>query len=308
MREDDYRIEGLLGIGVFLLALHQLSWPYAKQAILGILGIAFLLQVGFGINQYYFYFVDNVLNYAEYNNNMLVGGFQQVNALSSFMALGCIVTLYAVVKLPTWHVVGLLVVLIICATSLHLSVLSAVTGQFNLIFSVCLASVIFAWQNKHWHLLLIPIVLIGLFLQPRTSHELLERTHYHAHLSETPNFNTEVEDFFDTEKNKIDSLGERPSVYYTALQAYLEKPLLGHGFGSYFYAHVQQQALIRVNPPNNFIYYSYNNFVHPHNELLYWMVELGSLPLLGALVLFGYLCIYLKRHPRRSVWFKWLCR
>ena len=303
MREDDYRIEGLLGIGVFLLALHQLSWPYAKQAVLGILGIAFLLQVGFGINQYYFFFVDEVLSSPGHNNNMLVGSFQQVNVLSSFMALGSIITLYAVAKLPFGRVVGLLIGLLICATCMHLSALSADTGRFNLVFSVCLAAMIFAWQYKRWHLLIIPVVLIGLFLQPRASHEWLERTHYHAHLSETPTINTQVNDFLNTNINKLDTLGTRPSIYYTALHAYLEKPFMGHGFGSYFYAHVQQQPKIRANPPEAFAYKATNNMGHPHNELLYWMVELGSLPLLGALVLFGYLCVYLKRHPRRSVWF-----
>ena len=72
-------------------------------------------------------------------------------------------------------------------------------------------------------------------------------------------------------------------LYSSAVQMFLESPLYGYGLGNY---NVQLMNFIAVNGVNeSVIDFDFSVFHHPHNELLYWVVQSGGIVLLVALLL-----------------------
>ncbi len=74
----------------------------------------------------------------------------------------------------------------------------------------------------------------------------------------------------------------RLHVYRISLDLYSEKPFVGHGIGSFqssFHEHAAEYMQIRGGSP----LIGDARFTHPHNELLLWAIEGGSLALLGIL-------------------------
>lgn len=68
----------------------------------------------------------------------------------------------------------------------------------------------------------------------------------------------------------------RPYIYELSWQVFQEKPLLGHGLGSF--EKVFQEA--KTTYPNS-DKLNKQRFSHPHNELLFWMIESGLSSLIG---------------------------
>ena len=71
----------------------------------------------------------------------------------------------------------------------------------------------------------------------------------------------------------------------------LEKPFAGFGYGNFeknyreFYIQGLDNGSI-VKPPQNVL-------IHPHNEILLWVVEGGVIPLIGIILfIFSYLLLF----------------
>lgn len=88
--------------------------------------------------------------------------------------------------------------------------------------------------------------------------------------------------------SKLERLAEtgteaRLHVYRISWNLYTEKPLFGHGIGSFqsaFHEHAADYMHARGDKP----IIGDARFTHPHNEFLFWAIEGGSLALLGILV------------------------
>jgi len=83
-------------------------------------------------------------------------------------------------------------------------------------------------------------------------------------------------------EDKFNLSGPRSYFYEQVLDLALEKPILGHGFGSFEneYVHFSAEGFkngVYDNP-------AYENLSHPHNEILYWWIEGGVLALAGILL------------------------
>ncbi|GAA0692996.1 oligosaccharyltransferase [Marinobacterium maritimum] len=72
----------------------------------------------------------------------------------------------------------------------------------------------------------------------------------------------------------------RPHVYRIAWELYAEKPIAGHGIGS-FQGVFHERAAEYINARGSKPLIGHARYTHPHNELLFWAVEGGSLALLG---------------------------
>ena len=81
---------------------------------------------------------------------------------------------------------------------------------------------------------------------------------------------------------KLTLSGPRNYFYEQVVDLALEKPILGHGFGSFEKEYAHFSALGYAN--GDYEYPAYENLSHPHNELVYWWIEGGILGLAGLLL------------------------
>lgn len=71
----------------------------------------------------------------------------------------------------------------------------------------------------------------------------------------------------------------RPHIYRIAWRNFLEAPLKGHGIGSFQREFQDERPAYYAETPNYKL--DDKRFSHPHNELLFWMIEGGVLALLS---------------------------
>jgi O-antigen polymerase len=98
--------------------------------------------------------------------------------------------------------------------------------------------------------------------------------------------------------SKVERLAEagadvRPHIYRISWQLFIEKPLTGHGIGSFQRVFHQHAAEYMQQRPGTYI--GSDPYTHPHNELLYWAVEGGVLALAGILLAVGAVVMRLVR-------------
>lgn len=84
------------------------------------------------------------------------------------------------------------------------------------------------------------------------------------------------------EANVYTDAGLRVEIYADSLATIAQKPLLGHGYGTFSRAFRNYQAAAYANDNNHQQIY---NLSHPHNELLLWGVEGGLVSLLPLVIL-----------------------
>jgi O-antigen polymerase len=87
----------------------------------------------------------------------------------------------------------------------------------------------------------------------------------------------------------------RAEMYVTSTKMYLDKPIIGYGYGSFARSYIEYErdnGLREVNTSNK-----HGDLYHPHNETLYWLTEGGLMALIG-LGIFGFsYCRLLYRKP-----------
>ncbi len=71
----------------------------------------------------------------------------------------------------------------------------------------------------------------------------------------------------------------RPHIYRVAWQRFLDAPLIGHGIGSFQREFQDERIEYYATEPNYVL--DDKRFSHPHNELLFWMIEGGTLAILA---------------------------
>ncbi|WP_188747002.1 PglL family O-oligosaccharyltransferase [Marinobacterium zhoushanense] len=71
----------------------------------------------------------------------------------------------------------------------------------------------------------------------------------------------------------------RPHIYRLAWHTFLQSPLIGHGIGSFQHVFQENRPAYYQQVPNYKL--DDKRFSHPHNELLFWMIEGGILALLS---------------------------
>ena len=84
----------------------------------------------------------------------------------------------------------------------------------------------------------------------------------------------------------------RLNLYTLSLELWNKKPFTGHGYGTFLSVFRNHYAVQKEKKPN-IIDLGSKNVLHPHNEILFWLVEGGIIPLIGLLIIAGSFIILL---------------
>lgn len=198
-----------------------------------------------------------------------VGVFMQPNILASVMVTGVVLAVYQITTAGFSKRPAALKALTL-TTLFGCSLIVMTTGsRIGLItLAVC-----------------VPLILTARFA-------LLRRTPIHAVLAALAltmgsGIGIATSDGFWKATSKLEQLADegrdaRPHLYRIAWDLYTEAPIAGHGIGSFqrvFHERAAQYLEAQGGEP----LIGHSRFTHPHNELLFWAIEGGTLALLGIL-------------------------
>lgn len=111
---------------------------------------------------------------------------------------------------------------------------------------------------------------------------------------------TSTELFRSSEKLLESSGGGRTAIWSITVNLFLDNPIWGVGYGNYWTNYIHQNAF---HYANNLLYF-FSPVSHPHNEILYWAVEGGIIPLLGITIgICTFLFYAIKKHRSNLIYF-----
>ncbi|AEY00568.1 lipid A core - O-antigen ligase [Oceanimonas sp. GK1] len=267
------RLAGLAGGLLFWFALLQCRFDeHGRWRLLYVLLAAVSLEMLLGLVQYYLLGPDNGMGYNT-KTNRPYGIFQQPNVMASFMATGLMLAwfLWQEDRRPLPALRRLWLGAVLVTTPLLLVVLQSRVGQLGALVGVLLLLPL-SWQRSRRHtLMLLGLVTLGIALA-LISMALVDGVQRGADIYSDP--------------------GVRKYYWQQSLALIAQHPWVGVGYGDFerqfmeFYA-AQREHLAGLPPMEP-------NLDHPHNELLFWGVEGGLLPVLAiigvALMLVRVLC------------------
>ncbi|NVD07599.1 ligase [Vibrio sp. JPW-9-11-11] len=261
------RLIGLWAGYLLFVVLQQVRFSNKqKQRLLWFVTIAVFIQSLFGWVQFLWLEPDNIFGYNT-EINRPYGIFQQPNVMASFLATGLGLSGYLLARQPTKYQrkiseVALLYLMPLMTIPL-LVVLASRTGWIGALLTVLLMLHYlyrFATKKRFWgwvvSIVLGTVMGLALSALPSQSTSLVAQK---AHL-ESP----------------------RQYTFPQAIDMLIEKPFTGYGYGrfepEYIVYTARQHQLNSDYPPG------LAAMDHPHNELLYWGVEGGLLPLLAIVL------------------------
>lgn len=253
------RLGGLVGGGLFLFSLYQFRLAQkARQQLLTLMLVAVAIEMTLGLVQYYLLTPGNWLGY-DTKANRPYGIFQQPNVMASFMATGLALAAWLntlnqhrwLKVLQGYVIVGSVVLLI---------VLQSRVGQLG---GILVLLMMLPWlQRNHALKVTLSCTLLGVLIG--------------------------LASLYGVEGVKrglsvYQSGGYRTIYWSYAWHLLAQHPFTGWGYGSFesvFLHNYMADKLLSPAMPQ--IEY---NLDHPHNELLYWAVEGGILPVIGLLMM-----------------------
>ena len=259
------RLSGLWFGFLLFVILQQFRFSNRqKQRLLWFIVIAVAIEALLGWGQYLLLEPGNFMGYNTIQNRPY-GIFQQPNVMASFLATGLAISGYLLARQPTKYQrklsdVSLLYIMPALTIPL-LIVLASRTGWLAAAISVLLVIPYiyrFATQKRviGWCFSVLVGVMIGLIaplMQTSGNSDLL------------------------ADKANLES--PRSYTYPQALDMFIEKPFTGYGYGDFESDYILYTA--RQHQLNPDYHVGLPALDHPHNELLYWAVEGGLLPILG---------------------------
>lgn len=277
--ESYTRLFGLIGGLLLFISLQQLQLTSKQRLLLlNLVLAAVFIEACFSLIQYYVLPVNNWVGYQKLANRPY-GIFQQPNVAASFLTTGIALALYLLTQITEsdkkqrWFYYATTFL-----ATIPVILLQSRTGYLSLAFAplLLLPWVYYQLKDKQqsrtvliWITAYIVAVAIGLYTL-----ESVEKVARSAATLTDP--------------------GARVPIYLHSLNMFLEKPLLGWGYGSFevnylrTYSVALQQGLALPGSPEN--------LDHPHNELLYWGIEGGLIALAGiGLLVFGFVRILMKQ-------------
>jgi len=269
------RILALAGGFLFLFSLYQfkLSKLDALHLLVLIL-LAIAIEACFGLVQFF------LLEEGDWGGYRLGvsrphGVFLQPNVMASFMATGYAISLFISVKMKIFKntlLLNSLVVFSLFVTSFLLVLLQSRTG-FVAAFAVILFITPYLYQkNKKQLWINFSIITIAVL---------------------SAIISLENSSSFVRDSQEYESIGGREAEFIVSFDMIKEKPLIGYGYGGFERGFIDHFHKYAVNHPDigNVI----TRLSHPHNEVLFWVVEGGIIALL-AFIFFtvGYILTWRK--------------
>ena len=273
------RLFGLVGGLLFFIALQQLQLNQQQRLILLylILGAVFV-EALFSFVQYYLLPADNTVYYQMIANRPS-GIFQQPNVSASFLATGIVLALYLLTQTKLDEKRKRL----FCYATTFMAVIPVVLLQS---------------RTGYLSLFIAPLMLLPwAWLKLRETAQLKSLFIWlmcYVIAFSVGSYSLETAETVVRSANAMVDPGARVPIYLHSLYMWLEKPILGWGYGSFevAYLHSYSEALSQgLAIPG-----SPENLTHPHNELLYWGIEGGLVALGGiTLIVIGFLGIIIKQ-------------
>ena len=275
------RLGGLWAGFLMFLLLQQfrLSNKY-KQQLLWFIVIATLIESLFGYVQFFILQPGNIFGYNPLTDRPY-GIFQQPNVMASFLATGLVLSGYLLGRQQRKYgrkaSQTVLLYLIPSITLPLIVVLASRTGWIGAATAVVIMlPYLYRFSTKKrligWSLSLVVGISAGLLIT------------------------TASENTTDRVMNKIGLQSARLSTFPQALDMLIEKPFTGYGYGRFESAYIIYSA--RQHQLNPSYPAGLQGMDHPHNEMLFWGVEGGVVPLIGIMLAASF--VLLKMYSARK--------
>ena len=269
------RILALIGGLLFLFSLYQFKLSKLDALhLLTLILLAVVIEACFGLVQFFLFEVGFWGGYIV-GSSRPHGVFIQPNVMASFMATGLAITLFLSVKskvIENKLAFNSLIVFSLFVTSFLLILLQSRTGFVAAIAVLALTAPYLYQKNKKQLVTNLTIIAIAALLA----------------IISLENSSTPIRG-----EQTYENVGARDVIFIVSADMVKEKPLLGYGYGSFersFIDHFNEYALSHPDIGNTITRLS-----HPHNEVLFWVIEGGIIALL-AFIFFtlGYILTWRK--------------
>ncbi len=282
------KLIGLWSGWLFFVVLQQFHFNNQhRQRILWLIVLGVVIEAIFGFTQYLYLKPDNPFGYNTVANRPY-GIFQQPNVMASFLATGLVIASYLLARQPHKYVLKLSGVYLLYAVpvlTLPLIVaLASRTGWLATLFAVLMIiPYMYRYNSKRRFINWVISLLSGLVLSVVV-------------------MNIAFPDGGGLAAEKVHIESPRTYTFPQTLDMVIEKPFTGYGYGKFeseYILYTARQHALNENYPAGL-----PSMDHPHNELLYWGVEGGLLPVLGiflAMALVLYRIYQAKRGTRLAL-------
>lgn len=270
------RVLALIGGLLFLFSLYQfqLSKLEALRLLVLIL-LAIVIEGTFGLVQFFLFEEGDWGGYIV-GSSRPHGVFLQPNVMASFMATGLAIALFLSIQKKLFKntlAVKCLIYLGLFSTSFLLILLQSRTGFIAAATVVILLSPLIYRKNKKKLAVNFAIITLAIL----------------SSIICLNNSNTPIRDEDSNKRN----ISVRLIFYTVSIDMIKEKPLLGFGYGGFERSFIDHFNTYAIENPD--IGDTITNLSHPHNEVLFWVVEGGLMALFAfALFTIGYICTWVR--------------
>lgn len=206
----------------------------------------------------------------------LLGVFQQRNVMATFIATGIVLSAYLLSAYKNWRYGRFCLPLLLLTPVFFIQVLYAMAsraGWYGALFGLLLL-IPFALKNIDRKLILAWVLMFGIgFLVP----ELLKFSG----------------GWLVPEKDILSLAGARTILFPQAIGMFLSQPWFGFGYGTFEPSYMAFMAEQYALGSSGSI--AIPNTSHPHNEILFWAVEGGIVPLLALCLAAGSVWIQVRK-------------
>ncbi|VAX08751.1 hypothetical protein MNBD_GAMMA26-1039 [hydrothermal vent metagenome] len=222
------------------------------------------------------------------SGNTPIGIFQQINVLSSYLATGIVISLYlisrpSIISAPI--AAKALLIANIASSAFIIAYIGSRVGMMSVLIGILLILISRRQQlKKRLAITLIAsLALIGGAIPGGT-------------IQEISGFEKLSQRTIDLAKGADSSI--RINMYAIALELVAQKPVFGHGIGNFQRVWSMQNGdYHQRNPDAQLPAY----MTHPHNELVYWLIEGGTVSFIGIAIAIGAILLALVRcGPQRG--------
>lgn len=250
------RLFGLFaGLGV-LVAFYQMKLTgNERHRILWLILAGMFLESLFALAQFYVFPHISTMNMNIARPSAI---FFQANVAATFFATGIFIALYLLKTLTTaQRTLKLCLVTTVFTCALSVMLLQSRTAFLGVLISTIIWIIVERRVSKAWLSSVLMAVVVALI-----SFSVLEQTL--------------------RANNVYTDAGARVEIYADSFATFTQKPMMGHGYGTFGKAFREYQAHeYTVNNDHPQIY----NLSHPHNELLLWAVEGGVVSLIPLFII-----------------------
>lgn len=278
------RLLALIGGLLLLFCLYQFPVKQSdKYQLLILILVAVALESCLGLAQY-FLFEEGFWGGYKIGISRPHGVFLQPNVMASFMATGLAIALFISTKLA----------LITSRFSIPLKGLI-----YFVLFSTSFLLVVLQSRTGHLSALLV-LILIFPYLYQKSRQQLTSNIAIITLAVVISLLSFDDSNVAKRGDGNYQAIGSRSVIYEVSIDMLKAKPLIGYGYGSFernFIDHFNQYAITHPDVGNTI-----QRLSHPHNELLFWVIEGGIIALL-AFMLFttAYITTWLSVSRRKAL-------